>query len=262
MVGFLGKLFGRGSADPAFDTPLAPDEPICIIGDIHGCDSLFTRLLEAVDARPDSPRIVCVGDYVDRGEESRGVIDTLFERDTSDRFQCLQGNHEDILLDFIDDAADRGRRWLRYGGLQTLASYGIGGLTEQSTGEAVEAAAAEFAHALGAERIAWLRALPLWVASGNLVIVHAAADPATPIEGQSGYDLKWGHRDFPSKQRADGLWIAHGHTIVPDVKVAGGVISVDTGAYATGRLSAVVVQPDGTCEVMTATHGGVSCGYP
>lgn len=265
MVGFLGRLLGRSDREAPsdeFDTPLAPGEPICIVGDIHGCDGLLQRLLDHLDARSDPPRLVCVGDYVDRGENSRGVLDLLFARDRSETLICLQGNHEEALLDFIADPSGQGRRWLRFGGLQTLASYGIGGLSERSSGDATVEAAETFAAELGPEMLNWLRAMPLWHQSGNLGIVHAAADPAKSLEDQGSSALKWGHRDFPDTGRSDGLWIAHGHTITPEVSVKNGIISVDTGAYATGRLSAAIAYPDGRTEIVVATHQGVSCGYP
>ncbi|MEC7762929.1 MAG: metallophosphoesterase [Pseudomonadota bacterium] len=232
-----------------------------MIGDIHGCDALLMRLLDHLDARPEPMHIVCVGDYVDRGENSRAVLDILRERDADEAFTCLQGNHEEALLDFVTDPSDHGRRWLRFGGLQTLASYGIGGLSEQSSGDTTVAAARAFADAMGQDTLNWLRALPLVHRSGNLGIVHAAADPSKPLDDQSGHALKWGHRDFPDTMRRDGLWIAHGHVIVPDATARNGIISVDTGAYATGRLSAAIAYPDGRAEIVVATHQGVSCGY-
>ncbi|WP_138423737.1 metallophosphoesterase [Maritimibacter alexandrii] len=265
MVGFLGKLLGRSNTEdaaPAFAAPLAPSEPLCIIGDVHGCDTLLSRMLDHLDGRDEVARVVCVGDYIDRGEQSRAVLDLLRPRDDGDRFTCLQGNHEEAMLDFITDPDGHGRRWLRFGGLQTLASYGIGGLSEQSTGDAVTEAAAALAEALGPDMMNWLRAMPLWTMSGNLGIVHAAADPTKPLEDQSGHALKWGHRDFPDTMREDRLWIAHGHTIIPEARAAGGIISVDTGAYATGRLSGIIAYPDGRAETVVATYQGVSCGYP
>ncbi|WP_292025890.1 metallophosphoesterase [Maritimibacter sp. UBA3975] len=252
-VGLFGKLFGRQDRDPqqtSFDHPLAPAEPVCVIGDIHGCLGLFTDLLDRAEAHADRPRIICVGDYVDRGERSCEVLDLLHERDGKDGFTCLQGNHEEIMLDFLTDASGHGRRWLRFGGLQTLASYGIGGVTEQSGGDAAETAAAALAEALGPEKIAWLRDMPLLFQTGTLAVVHAGADPALPMEEQSGSTFKWGHSAFGNTPREDGLWIAHGHTIVDEVVQADGVISLDTGAYATGCLSGMVIRPDGTTELI------------
>ncbi len=252
-MALFGKLFGKRDAEPAvvpFDHPLAPEEPVCVIGDIHGCHGPFMALLELIDSHPDSPRVICVGDYVDRGERSREVLDLLHARDGQNGFTCLQGNHEEVLLDFLADPSGHGRRWLRFGGLQTLASYGIGGVSEQSGGEAAEAAGAALAEAMGRDKIAWLRDLPLFTRTGTLAVVHGGADPARPLEDQPGRFFKWGHDDFGRVPREDGLWIAHGHTIVDTVTQSGGVISLDTGAYATGRLSGMVIRPDGTTELL------------
>ena len=101
-------------------------------------------------------------------------------------------------------------------------------------------------------RIDWLRSLPRLWRSGTLAVVHAVADPRRPLEAQEERHLLWGHPDCGRRPRTDGLWIAHGHTISETPTSADGVISVDTGAYATGRLTGAVVGDGAVRFEMTA----------
>lgn len=255
-MSLFSKLRGRANKPapaPPFTAPFAPERPVCVIGDIHGCDRLLGRMFDQIDGLADAPITICVGDYTDRGEESRAVIERLAARASEPDLICLQGNHEEFLLKFID-APKEGKRWLRHGGLQTLASFGVGGVTERPDDAAAERASAQFADVLGEDRIDWLRNLPLSHETGNVAVVHAAADPALPIAAQAPDVLKWGHPEFETRTRQDGIWVVHGHTIVPMVDPHQGRACVDTGAYATGRMSALLIRPDGTSEVLVATY--------
>jgi serine/threonine protein phosphatase 1 len=249
-MSFLKRLFG-GAAAPRFDTPLAPDGPLFIIGDLHGCKPQLMALLPQMEDRdPDAPRVF-VGDYVDRGDDSAGVLRMLFDMKDDPRVTCLAGNHEDMMLGFLDKPEAKGQRWLRYGGLQTLASFGIGGVTNGSEGAALVAARDALLDAMGADMVDWLRQLPTTWDSGNLTVVHAGADPATPLALQSDKTFKWGHKDFASVLRTDGKWVAHGHTIVDAANSDAGKIAVDTGAYATGILTAAYVTSGDVAFVQT-----------
>lgn len=224
--------------------PVAPEAPLHVIGDIHGRLDLLQRLLGLLD--PVIP-VFCVGDYVDRGEHSADVL--RFLRD-SPAITCLKGNHEVMLLGFLDTPKS-GSHWLRSGGLQTLASFGIAGLTESSKGADLEQAGATLSAAMGEDLINWLRGLPLSWQSGNVAIVHAGADPAACIAGQREDFLVWGHPEFTTTPRADGIWVVHGHTIVDAPTVISGRVAIDTGAYATGHLTAVHIAPDGLDFIST-----------
>lgn len=234
--------------------PMAPEEPLCIIGDIHGCADLLESLSLKIAAEVDADtRIICVGDYVDRGDASAAVLRMLMEEATqpASRLTCLAGNHEDMLVGFLDDPQQAGPRWLRYGGLQTLASFGLRGVSETMGGADLDRARDDLRAAMGAELEAWLRGLPLHVQSGNVAIVHAAADPDLPILQQDRKVLLWGHAGFSRRPRADGIWVVHGHTVVPEIRQQGGRLAVDTGAYATGRLSAAILGPEGTVRLVS-----------
>merc|ERR1711965_143969 len=119
---------------PVFDAPLRPELPFFAVGDLHGCDSLFRKLLSTLeDLAHSEARLVLVGDYVDRGDDSAEVLRRLFrmQADAGEEMMiCLKGNHDQMLLDFLDDPQGTGPRWLRYGGLQTLASYGLQGVPQ------------------------------------------------------------------------------------------------------------------------------------
>lgn len=211
--------------------PLPPPDPgqvISVVGDVHGCASRLVTLLPRLKGQ-----VILAGDLIDRGEESARVLDLARERDD---IITLLGNHEAMLLDFLDDPA-AGPRWLRGGGLQTLASLGVGG--DLSPG-AMPALRDRLALALGNGRIDWLRRLPRLWRGGNVMVSHAGADPAQPPELQVDA-LIWGHPDCGRKPRRDGLWVVHGHVVVPEPRIARGVIMVDTGAWAGGPLTAVVL---------------------
>lgn len=232
-------------------TPLGeprPDTPFYTIGDIHGCIGLLDNLLGRIDG--EHP-IVCVGDYVDRGTHSAQVLRRVcqLESDKPDRFTCLLGNHEKMLLGFLEDPIGNAA-WLRHGGLQTLDSFGVARVSEKSPEDELTATRDSLARAMGDELIDWLGARPLLFESGNVAVVHAAADPRVTMKDQNPRSLLWGHSGFQKRPRRDGVWVVHGHTIVDQPIMRNGVISIDTGAYATGRLSAALVR-NGTVGFIT-----------
>ncbi len=235
MIGkMLARLSGRGNRQGDLD----PEMPFVAIGDIHGRLDLLKVFLD----RTPTEQIVLVGDYVDRGDDSAGVLRLLSARED---LICLSGNHEELMLNFIKSPERHGARWLRYGGLQTLASYGVSGMTETSANDAMVKARDQLLDAMGPETLAWLKSRPTSWQSGNIAVVHAGADPNVPIYDQSVKTLHWGHGDFLKKRRRDGVWVIHGHTIVDAPQNTKGRIAIDTGAYATGRLSAVHIDQTG-----------------
>jgi serine/threonine protein phosphatase 1 len=230
--------------DAQFD-PVKPDAPFCAIGDVHGRIDLLTAL---VDALPENRTIICVGDLIDRGDQSAEVLRYVMEHD---RITPLMGNHEQMMINFLQSPDTEGRRWLRNGGLQTLASFGIAGVTETSGGEALTHARDDLFEAMGDSMVSWLAGLESFAWSGNIAVVHAGADPNIPLEQHDPETFIWGHPEFRRKPRTDGFWIVHGHTIVDRPKMHDGRISIDTGAYATGQLTAAVFTPDGVEFVST-----------
>lgn len=226
--------------------PLMPETEVVVVGDIHGCADLLEQILAQItEAAPPTAHLVCVGDYVDRGEDSAEVlraIQALQRAAPEGQVVCLMGNHEKMLLDFCEAPEEFGPRWTRHGGAQTLASFDVAmgppeGRDWQVLRDALRAA-------MGADLEDWLRALPTIWQSGNLVVTHAGADPHVPIDEQAVQGLLWGGAGFYDTPRRDGIWVAHGHVIVEVPKAAKGRIAVDTGAYATGRLTAAVIAPE------------------
>lgn len=246
-MSLLKRLFSGKPKTVPFTAELAPATPFYVIGDVHGRLDLLDRLLAKIDAEEGAADVplVFVGDYIDRGEQSAQVLRRVHAlcQDTERQVVCLTGNHEDMLLKFMDDPAERGARWLRYGGLQTLSSFGVGDITDKSSAGGMEQARNALEDAIGQELLDWLGAMPTSWQTGNVAVVHAGADPNAPISEQDPRTLKWGHPEFRHKARNDGLWVVHGHTIVDEANASDGRIATDTGAFATGRLTAAYIAP-------------------
>ncbi|WP_224816005.1 metallophosphoesterase [Hasllibacter sp. MH4015] len=240
--------------------PPAPSERVYIVGDIHGCVGQLGRLLDAIDgdiskAGGAPGRVVFVGDYIDRGKDSADVLIFAGQilRDYPDVLVGLMGNHERMLLDFLDDPAGPAKRWLRYGGLQTMASFGVGaGLSAdtKSMGALLDAAG-DLRDAMGPELVTWLEHLPKSWNSGTLWVVHAGADPDAPMDRQADKALMWGHDAFLKQERTDGQWVAFGHQPFEEPFAEAGRIAVDTGAVYGGTLTAARVDPDGMVSFLS-----------
>ena len=243
-AGFLRSLFAARALVPAVAVPpmppLAPGEPLCLLGDLHGCAELLDRFLALRARHFPGHRLVALGDAIDRGPDSPAVIARL-RAECARGAVCLMGNHEEMLIGFLDDPVGAGRRWLDHGGLETLAGFGLRGLPARPE-ERVGARDALRAR-MGAETEAWLRDLPASWRSGNLVAVHAGLDPDLPPERQKRRNPIWGHPGFLARPRSDGLYVAYGHTVVDRAHMRAGRLALDTGAYATGILSYALVDP-------------------
>lgn len=257
------SLFGRKPRTPAApgvrNAPAArdcprPERPTYLIGDVHGRCDLLELILGLVDAHvggsgSNDPFLVFVGDYVDHGPESAETLARLREltRDYPRNVICLMGNHERMLLDFLDDPVTRGPRWLRAGGAATLHSFHVDPAPLQDGGqpEDFRAAAIDLGRAMPEGLREWLSARPLSWRSGNVWAVHAGADPAHAMEAQAARVLLWGHPDFEAVPRADETWVVHGHVEMERPVYEEGRIALDTGAWRTGRLTACALRPDG-----------------
>lgn len=254
----LSKFFGPDPGEPGPLDPPRPEGTLYVVGDLHGRADLLERILhliaEDIHTRGlTAVRLVFVGDYIDRGEDSATVLARLRELGATfpDSVVCLLGNHERMLLDFLDDPAERGARWLKNGGLQTLASFGLRGtIGETVSPEAMTELSLALADRLPAGLEDWLRRRPLIWHSGNVTVVHAGVDPERALDDQPARTLIWGHRDTGQVPHRGGGWIAHGHTVVEKAQARAGYIAVDTGAVYTERLSAAVLAPDAPMRVL------------
>ncbi|MEM1430335.1 MAG: metallophosphoesterase family protein [Pseudomonadota bacterium] len=255
----LRRLLGRTSATGAEDPPM-PDRLTYAVGDIHGCLDQLEQMLDEIerDAVGTPYHIVFLGDYVDRGPQSAGVLRLLHALDTAAPPEagsqaapagvtCLLGNHDFMMLDFIAEPED-GVNWLLVGGGETLMSFGIphAGFLGTRGGELaqrVAAQAAALAEAMGDDLIDWLANRPLWWQSGDLVAVHALTEPEKPMQEQSDATLLWARPARNLAARGDGTWVVHGHTIVSEPTVRARHVNVDTGAFRGGPLTAAVFAP-------------------
>lgn len=244
---FLRRFFplSRGSMP-------RPSRPLAVIGDLHGRVDLLEQMVEKIAEEAGTKyALIFLGDYIDRGENSAKVLtilqalqDSLWPSDVI----CLKGNHEVMMLEFLDAPEDAGAFWLKNGGAYTLASFGIH--PPAPTPAALCGARNALRSAMSCKTEAWLRALPLSYSSGNVFMVHAGANPHYPLDQQDEAYLIWGHPDFFRVPRSDNIWIAHGHTIFDVPAAQDGRISIDTGAYATHRLTAALIS-DGVCRFMS-----------
>lgn len=218
---------------------------LCAVGDIHGCADLLDRLMTeiAADERRAGPaRLIFLGDYVDRGPDSRGVVERLvaLSRARPDSV-FLKGNHEAALLDFLE-APEECAGWLDWGGEATLESYGIRGAASQAPSKL----AAALRRALRGAHLDFLRSLKVSAAFGDYFFVHAGVKPGVALDAQDETDLLWirgaFHRAAPA-DRPDKV-VVHGHQPVKQPLDAGWRIDIDTGACFTGKLTAVALEGD------------------
>lgn len=227
-----------------------PDRPICVVGDLHGRADLLDMMLALIAAEPDGGvvQVVFVGDLIDRGPDSAGVLSLVHALAMAEpqRFFCVMGNHERLLLAFLVAPDGRAKRWLYGGGVATLRSFGLASRRPEGADFAAhsQVLAQSLHDALLPDLLPWIKALPLYWQGQGLAVVHASAVPDRPMADQPETALLLGH-PAARTARGDGLWIAHGHVIVPDVRITPGRIALDTGAYRTGRLSGIWLDGEG-----------------
>ncbi len=230
----------------------APETTVLAVGDIHGCFKILREVFRAASQEKivlpsEQPNIVFLGDYIDRGEQSDAVLIALhaLQKEFPDKIICLQGNHEQMMLGFLDAPEQWGGLWLSNGGLQTLSSFGVGRVSETSSGNALIAARNQLRQKLPCGVEDWLRNQPKYWQSGNLIFSHAGAHPNRPISDQDDAALVWGESEFLSRDRSDGIWIVHGHNAVTRAGAMNGRVAIDTGAYFSGILTIAVIKPSG-----------------
>ena len=214
------------------------------VGDVHGRLDLLQRLLEMIrrDAeasRADRRTLVFLGDYVDRGPDSRGVVERLLG-DLPQGFDVhfLKGNHEAILLDFLAEPW-RLDHWLQNGGEETMRSYGVDTQRLAQLGSPPSAWRDAFSEALPEAHLRFFRNLQLSVSFGDYLFVHAGLRPGVPLEAQSEADLVWIRAPFLDHAEPFGKVVVHGHTPGEEPVTRSNRVGIDTGAVFTGRLTAL-----------------------
>jgi len=220
---------------------------IYAIGDVHGRADLLDAVLSRVDADMAAhpvarPVEVLLGDYIDRGPASRDVLDRLVGRCRTHGTLCLQGNHEAFAVEFLRDPAIFDE-WRKYGGLPTLMSYGLAPPMNADRNEQAKLAAA-FDQALPDAHRHFLGSLALSFTCGDFFFAHAGVRPGIPLRTQRAEDLLWIREDFLLHEANFGKMVVHGHTPVLQPDVRPNRINIDTGAYATGKLTCLVIERD------------------
>ena len=231
---------------------------IYAIGDIHGRVDLLRIMLEKVDAdrsqRPvNRPILLCIGDYVDRGPSSREVLDILLEYMSTNEAIFLKGNHETFISRFLDDPAVL-NEWRLWGGLETLLSYGLKPTFSPDERERADLSA-ELSRTISTDHLAFLNSLKLSFRCGGFLFVHAGIRPGVPVADQDEKDLLWIREDFLGCEAPLGVFVVHGHTPVRAPDLRSNRLNIDTGAYATGRLTCAVIEGSTIMTLSTETKG-------
>ena len=251
----LDLLRRRRRARPPGAPCVPPGTRVYAVGDVHGELAALTRLVgkireDAAGIAAERRVLVFLGDYVDRGLDSRRVIDFLLDL-PAPGFECvfLKGNHDAWLFAFLEDAGV-GPAWLDAGGQATVLSYGVALPPGPRDAAFFETLRQTLARVLPAGHRTFLGGLALSHVEGDYAFVHAGVRPGVALEAQREQDLLWIRDEFIHDDGDHGKVIVHGHSVTERPEVRRNRIGIDTGAYATGRLTCLVL--DGTSRSFLA----------
>lgn len=247
----LGQADARNAQEPAaagmaYTDPMLPaGRRLYAIGDIHGRLDLLEELHGMIEADAagfaGSKGVVYLGDYIDRGAQSKQVLDFLIEKPLAG-FDCvyLLGNHEQTMLDFLAQP-QAAAAWLSFGGQVCLLSYGVGLGRVQMTRQ-VDLLRDELEQRLPHSHLEFLAACRLMHREGSYCFVHGGIRPGVALEEQVPEDLLWIREDFTRSTADHGCIVVHGHSISEDVEMRPNRIGIDTGAFYSGLLTALVLE--------------------
>lgn len=241
----LRKLFRPAHEKPAL--PRVPTgERYYVLGDIHGRLDLFEALISAIEdddanASPASTTIILLGDLVDRGPDSAGVIQRAREWRKQRNIRILTGNHEEMFLQSFDDIEVL-RHFLKHGGRETILSFGIN--RKEFNAFAIEELQEQLPAIVPQDVREFLDSFEDMVVAGDYAFVHAGINPALPLDEQKNSDLRWIRERFLRHKGPLEKVVVHGHTIFDDVEDCGNRIGIDTGAFRSGVLTALVLEED------------------
>ena len=224
---------------------------IYAVGDIHGRADLLDVMIGLITSDIQKSgaaeaEVVFLGDYVDRGLQTKRVIDTLIALADNAPFKAtmLRGNHDQYLLEFTR-APSTWTMWRRLGGAATMQSYGVSPPGPEADQKELDAVAQELRHKIGDRHLEFLKATELFRAIGDYVFVHAGVKPGVPLERQEPRDLMGIRGEFlDAADPMPGKLVIYGHTPVDSPKIQEGKLGIDTGAYASGVLTAVRIHED------------------
>jgi|TARA_R100000149_G_C5871003_1_gene134984 serine/threonine protein phosphatase 1 len=220
-----------------------------VIGDIHGRKDLLLPLLDRIDAdrarhRDAKNHLIFLGDYIDRGPMSAGVIDKMLElMEAENSIITLKGNHEAAMMTFLQDPV-KGKRWLHYGGDATLKSYGVDVDLAKLDEKSIHRITRSFKKSLPDSHLQFIGMLNSSHTLGDYFFVHAGIDPTNPIDGQREHDLLWIRDSFLSHEGLYEKVVVHGHSIIPEPEFRENRIGIDTGAFYSNVLTCLVLEGD------------------
>lgn len=229
-----------------------PNTRLYAIGDLHGHREPLARMLAAIEEdvrgrHVKHVKIVFLGDYVDRGPESAGLLDDLIalkESDSDFDFVFLKGNHEIGMLGFMDEPKGKRRDWLEWGGIETLESYGIEIAGNKNLAARYEALSARLSEVIPQSHLDFLNGLSLYDVCGDFLCVHAGIRANFPLSEQTERDMTFIREGFLDYDGLHPWRVVHGHTITQEPEILPNRINVDTGLYKHGVLSCAVIEND------------------
>jgi serine/threonine protein phosphatase 1 len=237
------RLFGRTQHETPRAWHIPAGQRVYAVGDIHGRRDLLDQLLDKIDADdaargPADTTLIFLGDLADRGPDSRGVIERLIQlKAASPNVICIAGNHEELLIKGWECERAIGPVFNRAGGRATLMSYGV--TAEQYDDWSLAEMVEQIGHVVPESHIAFLRSFSDFHRVGDYLFVHAGLRPGIPAEDQDTEDLRWIRREFTDSPVDHGCMVIHGHTITDDVDIWPNRIGIDTGAFASDKLTAI-----------------------
>ena len=243
---FFKRLFGRSKSSPPREWRAPAGQRLYAIGDIHGRRDLLDALLEKINADDRArgaaqTQIIFLGDLIDRGPDSRAVVERLMKLCADGNpVRILAGNHEELLVQIYDGDIRAAALFKRIGGYETLLSYGMTAQDYETT--APETLAALVKRLIPQAHIDFLRGFDDWIEAGDYLFVHAGIRPGLALEEQEVSDLRWIRREFTEHRHAFSHMVIHGHTITDGVDEHPNRIGIDTGAFATGVLTAIGIE--------------------
>lgn len=243
----LNRWFPKRSAPKPIEAPrTSPGSRVYAIGDIHGClaplRSLHELILAHANARPPARKTLAyLGDYVDRGVDSRAVLDLLTATPLAGFDHVfLKGNHEHELLRFLAEGDNP--RWLKYGGTETVYSYGAKPPDTPNDSDGLLKARVELASKIPPGHLRFLTSLKSYYVDGDYLFVHAGMKPGVPLDKQSEADLLGIRDEFLNSTAAFEKIVVHGHSVSYQVEFRDNRIGIDTGAFASGHLTCLVLE--------------------
>ena len=261
MFKALRKLFRPQPTQPLPAIPAG--QRVYAVGDVHGCSDLFEALIAAIDADdaargPARTTIILLGDLIDRGPNSAGVIAAAQALAARRHLRALCGNHEEMFLQSFEDIEVL-RAFLRYGGRETILSYPID--TVAWNAATMEEAQDMLRWAIPEDDLEFFCTFENAIVIGDYLFVHAGIAPGVPLAEQTTGDLRWMREPFLGFDGDHGHMVVHGHTIAEQVQVRRNRIGIDTGAYLLGKLTALGLEGEARWLLTASdTEGRISCG--